>query len=183
MNTGHHSVRGPSQGVSVVIPAYRSESTICRALDSVLAQTEPAAEIIVVDDGSPDGQASLVERTYGPRVTLIRKPNGGAASARNAGIDRAKGDYVAFLDADDYWEADKLAVLLELLQRHSDLGLLTGTFFEEPPGQPRIRVPARTAPASWYDRALRGSGPGCMLSQVLGRLSDAGRGPNLAGSP
>ena len=151
----HHPVRGPSQGVSVVIPAYRSEGTICRAIDSVLAQTEPAAEIVVVDDGSPDGQASLVERTYGHRVTLVRKPNGGAASARNVGIDRAKGDYVAFLDADDYWEPDKLSQQLGIFDKHREVVLVAGAFHEETPGLPRHDRPRNSAARSWYDRVLR----------------------------
>ena len=131
--------------MSVVIPAYRSAATICRAVDSVLAQTHAAAEIIVVDDGSPDEQAAVVEQTYGPRVTLLRTPNGGAASARNAGIDRATGDYIAFLDADDYWEADKLALQLALFDRHPELGLVAGAILEETPGEPRGDRPARRA--------------------------------------
>jgi glycosyltransferase involved in cell wall biosynthesis len=149
---------GPSHDlagrVSVVVPAYRSAATILRAIDSVLAQTYAAAEIIVVDDGSPDEQAALVERTYGPRVTLLRGPNGGAASARNKGIERATGDYIAFLDADDYWEADKLALQLALFHRHPELGLVAGAFFEETPGGPRDTNPVRNGPRSWYGHPL-----------------------------
>jgi glycosyltransferase involved in cell wall biosynthesis len=128
--------------VSVVIPAYRSAGTIRRAVDSVLAQTHAAAEIIVVDDGSPDDQAAVVERAYGPRVSLLRRENGGAASARNAGIDRATGSYIAFLDADDYWEADKLALQLALFDRHPELGFVAGAILEEIPGEPRGDRPA-----------------------------------------
>jgi glycosyltransferase involved in cell wall biosynthesis len=124
-------------------------------VDSVLAQTHAAAEIIVVDDGSPDDQAAVVEQAYGPRVTLLRQPNGGAASARNAGIDRATGNYIAFLDADDYWEADKLALQLELFDRHPELGFVAGAILEETPGEPRGDRPARSGPPSWYDRVLR----------------------------
>ncbi len=156
------STPGASQGlsgrVSVVIPAYRSAATIGRAIDSVLAQTHPATEIIVVDDGSPDDQAALVERTYGGRVTLVRKPNGGAASARNAGIDRATGDYIAFLDADDYWEAGKLALQLAQFDQHPELGLVAGAFLEETPGRARDDKPARPGPRSWYDQVLRHGG-------------------------
>src|SRR5262245_43212492 len=96
-----------SPTISTIIPAYRAAHTIARALASVLGQTYPSNEILVVDDGSPDDIAGAV-RPYGERVTLLRKPNGGAASARNLGLDRARGDLVAFLDADDYWEPHKL---------------------------------------------------------------------------
>src|SRR5260370_4126186 len=85
--------------VSVIIPAYNSAKTICRAVESVLAQTVPADEIIVVDDGSADD----LNKSLGPlekQVTYFRKPNGGAASARNFGIEQSRGEIIAFLDAD-----------------------------------------------------------------------------------
>ena len=96
--------------VSVVIPAYNASTTISRTINSVLAQTMRPMEIFVVDDGSPDGD--LLQRElilFGDQVTLLRKPNGGAASARNFGIGKASGEWVAFLDADDYWEPEKIA--------------------------------------------------------------------------
>ncbi len=89
--------------ISVVIPAYRAARTIERAVDSVLGQTRRADEIIVVDDGSPDDLAEVLGR-YGSRVRLLRKRNGGAASARNLAIEECRGELIAFLDADDYWE-------------------------------------------------------------------------------
>lgn len=138
----------------MVIPAYRAAATIRRAIDSVLAQTRPAAEIIVVDDGSPDDQAAIVERAYGGHVILLRQPNGGAARARNAGIDRSTGDFIAFLDADDYWEPEKLAVQLALFERHPDLGLVAGAFFEEDPGDAGNRRTIRAGPASWYGKSM-----------------------------
>ena len=82
--------------VTTVIPAYRAVHTIGRALDSVLGQSSPPAEVLVIDDGSPDDLSGAV-RQYGNRVTLVRKPNGGAASARNLGLDLARGDFVAFV--------------------------------------------------------------------------------------
>ena len=104
-----------------------------------------------MDDGSPDAQAAVVAE-YGERVRLIRKPNGGAASARNAGIEAASGDFVAFLDADDYWERAKLDRQLTVFQRHPELALVAGLAFQESPGQPRT-APSTTS-RQWYDRVL-----------------------------
>jgi glycosyltransferase involved in cell wall biosynthesis len=120
--------------VSVVIPAYKAERTICRAIDSVVAQSAPAHEIIVVDDGSPDGQNEVIERTYGDKVILVRQANGKTASARNAGIERATGDFVAFLDADDYWAPEKLETQLGVFERHPEVATVAGQFHEQEPG-------------------------------------------------
>ncbi len=118
--------------VSVIIPAYRAAHTISRPVDSLLAQTRLADEILVIDDGSPDDlEAALIR--YGDRVRLIRKSNGGAASARNLGIDRARGELIAFLDADDYWEPWKLERQLEILRIHPEVTLVAGRFYSQPP--------------------------------------------------
>jgi glycosyltransferase involved in cell wall biosynthesis len=95
--------------VSVVIPAYNAQATLARALESVLAQTRPADEIIVVDDASTDGTAALATSYAGHRVILLSRPEcRGAAAARNAGIRAANGTWIAFLDADDEWLPGKL---------------------------------------------------------------------------
>ena len=114
--------------VSTIIPAYRAAQTVGRALDSLLAQTRPPDEIVVVDDGSPDDLAAALQ-PYGDKVTLVRKANGGAASARNLGIERSHGELIAFLDADDYWEPAKLERQLELLERHPEVGLTSSRSF------------------------------------------------------
>ena len=89
---------------SVVIPAYNAQSTIAETIDSVLAQTEANFELIVVDDGSADGTAAVVERFVGdPRVNLVRQENQGTAAARNTGIAHTHAAYVSFLDNDDLW--------------------------------------------------------------------------------
>lgn len=136
--------------MSVIIPAYKAAGTICRAIDSILAQTVPGAEIIVIDDGSPDDVAGVVERKYGQRVVLVRQPNGGAASARNAGIERATRNFMAFLDADDCWEPEKLERQLEVFRRHPEVGLVAGRFFEQAPGGPKSI--SDEADLDWFDR-------------------------------
>jgi glycosyltransferase involved in cell wall biosynthesis len=143
--------------VTVIIPAYRAAGTIARALDSVLAQTTPAGEILVVDDGSPDDLAAVV-RTYEPRVTLIQKRNGGAASARNTGLDRARGTFIAFLDSDDYWEPHKLERQLALFRAHPELGLTCARWFTQMPGQTRTAPSAECDPER--DRVVTASGEG-----------------------
>jgi len=113
--------------VSVIIPAYRCATIIGRALDSVFAQTRPADEIIVVDDGSPDDLAGALA-PYAGRLRVLHKSNGGASSARNAGIEVCTGDLVAFLDSDDFWDSGKLGQQLEVLRRHPDVGLVASRY-------------------------------------------------------
>jgi glycosyltransferase involved in cell wall biosynthesis len=95
--------------VSVVIPCYNAAKTLAATLESVLAQSYRPIEVIVVDDGSSDESAAIA-RSFAPRVTVVVQKNGGPASARNEGIRRCRGEYIAFLDADDLWLPDKLAV-------------------------------------------------------------------------
>lgn len=106
--------------VSVVIPAYNAAWCIRRAVDSVLAQDFRDFELIAVDDGSTDDTAAILAG-YGDAVRVISKPNGGLSSARNAGISAARGVFVAFLDADDWWMSAKLARQVALMVAHPDL--------------------------------------------------------------
>jgi cellulose synthase/poly-beta-1,6-N-acetylglucosamine synthase-like glycosyltransferase len=145
-----------SPTVSVIIPAYRAAGVIGRAVDSLLAQTRPPDEILIIDDGSPDDVAAALE-PYGQRVRLLRQPNGGASSARNRGLDEATGEWIAFLDADDYWEPCKLERQLSLLQAHPEVGLVAGRFFAQTPGQAK-----RDALPHWrhlFERVLTPRGP------------------------
>jgi glycosyltransferase involved in cell wall biosynthesis len=141
--------------VSVVVPAYNAARTIGRAIDSLLAQTSLPDEILVVDDGSSDHLESALE-PYRGMVTLVRKPNGGPASARNLGIDRSRGEFVAFLDADDCWEPCKLQRQLELLNRYPKIALISSLFYNEEPGG--CRYGPSTGPACLLDRVVMASG-------------------------
>ncbi len=105
--------------VSVIIPSYNSAGIIPEAIESVLAQSVPVDEIIVVDDGSEDDTAAACRR-FGDRVRYARQQNAGASCARNTGISMARGDWLAFLDADDIWEPTKLEVQLAALQQHPE---------------------------------------------------------------
>ncbi len=95
--------------ISVVIPTYNRAALLPETLRRVLAQTSPAEEVILVDDGSTDGTAEMVAAIFGPRVTLRRIANSGDLAARNHGIAAATGDLVAFCDSDDLWEPELLA--------------------------------------------------------------------------
>jgi glycosyltransferase involved in cell wall biosynthesis len=104
--------------VSVVIPAHNAASTIDETLRSVRAQTHRALEIIVVDDGSTDETVRVVGHhlSADPRIQLIMQESGGVAAARNAGISRARGDFIAPVDADDLWHPDKIRLQLEAMR-------------------------------------------------------------------
>jgi glycosyltransferase involved in cell wall biosynthesis len=114
---------------SVVIPLYNKSPHIIGTLQSVLAQSLPPDEIIVVDDGSTDGGAEAVERFAANGVTLIRQANNGVSAARNEGVRHAASPYIAFLDADDQWQPCHLATLRDLITRNSGLGLYS-TLYE-----------------------------------------------------
>lgn len=140
--------------VTVIIPAYNAANTIRRSLDSVLAQTTPASEVFVVDDGSPDRKQLIAEvASFGPTVTLLSTPHGGASSARNFGIDRAQQTWIAFLDADDFWEPTKLERQFEIIQRYPGLGLVGCRYYEQKPEQPRR--PAGQKMSVYCGRVLR----------------------------
>ena len=106
--------------VSAIIPVYNRAHLIGRAIDSVLATLEPADELIVVDDGSTDGTVAAIE-AYGDRVRLLKEPHGGAGPARNAGVAAARNPLIAFLDSDDEWFPDKIALQRPIFERRPDV--------------------------------------------------------------
>jgi glycosyltransferase involved in cell wall biosynthesis len=109
--------------VSIVVPAYNGDRFIAAALDSVLHQTYPDYEIIVVNDGSTDTTA-LVLRAYGDRIHYVEQENGGVAAARNRGLALAQGELIAFLDQDDLLLPDKLALQVGCFDAYPDLGIV-----------------------------------------------------------
>ncbi len=105
--------------VSVIIPGYNTGTFIAETLEGVLGQTYGHREIIVVDDGSTDDTEKRIKPYLG-RIRYIRHENAGAAEARNAGLHAARGDYIAFLDADDLWLPEKLQIQLQVAARHPE---------------------------------------------------------------
>ncbi|MBU6298538.1 MAG: glycosyltransferase family 2 protein, partial [Alphaproteobacteria bacterium] len=104
---------------SVVIPVYNRAAVLGGALRSVRAQTEQDFEIVVVDDGSTDHPERTVESIGDPRIVFIRRDNGGGGAARNTGIDKARGRFVAFLDSDDEFLPHHLSAMRRLLEGRS----------------------------------------------------------------
>ncbi|HEY6057311.1 MAG TPA: glycosyltransferase family 2 protein [Candidatus Limnocylindrales bacterium] len=108
-------MQSTSPRVSVVMPAYNVERYVRQAIDSVLAQTEPAVEVIVVDDRSSDRTAEIVDGIGDERVRLVRSgANGGPSVARNRALDEARGEWIAFLDADDWFAPSRLERMLDV---------------------------------------------------------------------
>ena len=111
--------------VSVIIPVYNGECYFARTIESVLAQTYSAMEIVVVDDGSRDSSQDVVARYLNhTNVRLIAQENAGVAAARNTGIRVAAGEYIALVDQDDLWLTDKLARQVEYLDEHPEIALV-----------------------------------------------------------
>jgi glycosyl transferase family 2 len=112
--------RMPSLAVSTIIPTYNRENLVPRAIHSALSALRPGDEILVIDDGSTDRTAAVVE-AFGPPVRLLSVPHGGAGSARNAGVAAARGPLVAFLDSDDEWFPDKAELQRSFLEERPDV--------------------------------------------------------------
>ena len=124
-----------ARDISVVIPLYNKAAEIGATLRSVLCQTQPPREIIVVDDGSTDGSAEIVERMGSWAVTLVRRSNGGVSAARNEAMRMASGRWVALLDGDDMWYPDYLKDMASLIARYPDCGAYGSGFYVECDGR------------------------------------------------
>lgn len=150
--------------ISVVIPVYNGAGFLADALDSVFIQDHRRLDVIVVDDGSTD-ESPVIAAAWAPAIRLIRQANAGAAAARNRGIEAARGDYLAFLDADDCWPAGRLQKLLAALEAPGRPDMAFGHFRQffcpriEPEQRRRLSCP-------------EGSAPGYSAGAMLLRLAD-----------
>ena len=114
--------------VSVVVPLYNKAGYVAKCIDSVLAQTHSAFELIVVDDGSTDDSAAIVRDIHDNRATLVSQSNQGVSAARNRGMKQAKHDLVAFLDADDWWHPDYLAEMIAMAEACPNVSLYSAVY-------------------------------------------------------
>lgn len=145
------------------MPVFNGEKYIAAALESIRAQTRPVEEVIVIDDGSTDGTVAIVESFQ--EVTLLRQANGGPAAARNLGLAQARGDYVAFLDADDMWPPGRQEIVAGILDSDPSVGLVMGTqrLFVEPGAALPEWVPEGDAEAIDPQKLPRGGPGGCIV--------------------
>jgi len=103
-----------SPSISVIIPVYNRENLVTSCIESILKQTYEHREIIVVDDGSTDNTLNVVKQ-YQNDIKIIHIKNGGSSAARNAGLNHASGDYIAYIDSDDTWHPDKLSIFMNCI--------------------------------------------------------------------
>lgn len=132
--------------VSVVIPTYNGERFVAETLRAVLAQTHPAVEIVVVDDGSSDGTCRIVQATA-PGARLLQQKNARVSAARNKGLEAARGEYVIFLDQDDIWHPEQLARQVAWMQQHGDCGAVVCRYHHWYPVHGSYPVPSAVWPA------------------------------------
>lgn len=121
--------------ISVIVPVYKMEDKIERCIDSILSQTYKSFELILIDDGSPDLSGQICDRyeKLDSRVTVYHKENGGVASAKNYGIDKSQGEYVTFVDSDDFIEINYLEELLESKCENADMVIAGLRYFQPDP--------------------------------------------------
>lgn len=120
--------------ISVIVPVYNVEKYLPRCIDSILAQTFTDFELILVDDGSPDNCGAICDEyaAKDKRVRVIHKSNGGVSSARNAGLDAASGEYVTFVDSDDYIAEDRLKQMhSSIFESKADIAVAGFRFVDE----------------------------------------------------
>jgi glycosyltransferase involved in cell wall biosynthesis len=120
-----------------MMPAYNAERFIGQAIESVLAQSYPAWELLIVNDGSKDGTAEVISRYRDPRICVVNQENGGEAAARNTALENVRGEYLAFLDSDDLFRERHLEGLVNFLDNHADCeGVYTDGFYCDQDGKP-----------------------------------------------
>jgi len=156
--------------VSVLIPAYNREKTICRAIQSVLQQTFQDFELIIVDDGSQDGTVEVIKKIIDPRIKVVRHPkNSGSSEARNTAVKSSSGRYLAFLDSDDEWLPEKLTKQMEALRNEQEeiIANVCGYYLFDEFDIKRKEIPSR--PVSWHKHLLMGCGLGVGTTLVVSR--------------
>lgn len=144
-----------SKCISVIIPLYNKVSDVGRSLRSVIRQTYVNFELIVINDGSTDRGPEIVREVDDPRIRLIDQQNAGVSVARNRGVQEAKSDLVAFLDADDEWQPDFLETIMRLHANHPECAVFaTNYFFRDVNGTLRQPIYRGGMPSGHWEGVL-----------------------------
>lgn len=174
MTTPATPPRPTAADISVIVPVYNGNRTLAEALTTVLEQTSPPGEVIVVDDGSPEDPAPVVralDSRHDIDITVIRQPNAGPAAARNRGIETARGSLLAFIDQDDRWHLQKLERQLALFASDPSVDLCythVDLFWDAADdGDAKLAAEA----AAYRDHARAKSVPGYAAPTLLARRS------------
>ena len=177
--------------ISVVIPLYNKRSTILRALNSVITQTVQPEEIIVVNDGSTDGSEIIVDQLNHHLIRLIHQPNTGVSNARNRGIEEAKGDWIAFLDADDEWFPEFLESIINLHIEFPSCNVLATSYkiceengFEKSIRLRKVKLECKGVLENYFEVLAFSDPPICSSATVVRResLRKIGKFPEGIGS-
>ena len=151
--------------ISVIVPVYKAEAFLRKCTDSILSQTFSDLELLLIDDGSPDQSGQLCDAIAAEdgRVRVFHKPNGGVSSARNLGLEHAVGEYIAFVDSDDWLDREALALLLDALRENGADSAGCGHRCVSDSGPVSTEAPA--LPAGVYDQAAVRTG---IVDRLLG---------------
>ena len=160
---------------SIIIPLYNKAPYVCKALDSVMAQTFTDFELVIVDDGSTDNSASICEE-YINSLTLsfahsfIRQSNSGVAAARNRGVAKSQGEYLCFLDADDWWDANFLKEMNKLVEAYPDAGIYATNYIYYKPGKTHVALDFQTGYINYAEAYLNSAAmPVCTIATCMPR--------------
>lgn len=137
--------------ISVVMPLFNKERWVIRAVASVLNQSYPTLELIVVDDGSKDDSVKRIQTVMDPRIRIISQENAGVSAARNRGIQEAKGELIAFLDADDAWKPHHLETIINLYRQYPAAGMWACAYTIVRPDNKTYDIHPRSLPDTLID--------------------------------
>ena len=170
---------------SIIVPLYNKAPYVCKALESIVAQTFTDWECIIVDDGSTDGSVAIVQDYLSTPYTLnithkniqiISQPNSGVAKARNVGVENSHGQFVCFLDADDWWDPNYLEEMDRLIKEYPDAGLYATNYIYYKPGKTHVALKLERGYINYPDAYLHSSampiwtGAACMSRKVFDEM-------------
>ena len=157
---------------SVIVPLYNKAPYVRHALESVVAQTFRDFEVIVVDDGSTDNSLAVVKEfveRIDDRWTILSQVNAGVAVARNNGVVASKGEYICFLDADDWWEKDMLEEMDKLIKEYPDAGLYATNYVYYKPGKTHVALKLERGYMNYPEAYLHGEMPITSITTCMSR--------------